>query len=154
AAFSAKCTHGSVIRAIVDYLLIAVGKTGSVAFGNAPLQSCRWDQVLADTGARSVIEFYRAHRRPVSVLDLRGYVIDQNSLGAVRSTDLRPSHATVDVDLGQDSRLEHLDDAAFQRFRVSDYNPAITSRFHAPKHHVYSLNRSVLEADVIMSVPK
>src|SRR3954447_21093207 len=38
-AFTAKCTHGSVLRAVVDYVLLAVGPEGSVTFGNAPLQS-------------------------------------------------------------------------------------------------------------------
>src|ERR1700741_1020150 len=37
--FSAKCIHGSVLRALCDYVLLAVGSGGSVAFGNAPLQA-------------------------------------------------------------------------------------------------------------------
>ncbi|MEM5774103.1 MAG: hypothetical protein AAGU05_03805, partial [Anaerolineaceae bacterium] len=34
--FQSRCTHGSVLRPLVDYVLLAVGATGSVSFGNAP----------------------------------------------------------------------------------------------------------------------
>src|ERR1700729_709273 len=46
-AFWSKCTHGAVLRALLDYILIAAGPSGVVNFGNAPLQSCDWNQVLA-----------------------------------------------------------------------------------------------------------
>src|SRR5688500_5263019 len=39
-AFRSKCTHASVIRGLIDYLLLAVGSEGRVRFGNAPLQGC------------------------------------------------------------------------------------------------------------------
>src|SRR5690554_4780143 len=33
-------THGSVIRAVLDYVHIALGDTGRIIVGDAPLQSC------------------------------------------------------------------------------------------------------------------
>lgn len=69
--FQAKCIHGSVLRALIDYVLIAVGGKGNVVFGNAPLQSCIWSSVLADTGADRVVEFYTKEGAPVREEDLR-----------------------------------------------------------------------------------
>src|SRR4030042_2292809 len=54
--YQARCTHGSVIRALIDYILIATGKTGAVNFGNAPTQFCHWNEVLNDTGADKVLQ--------------------------------------------------------------------------------------------------
>src|SRR5581483_10110603 len=153
-AFTAKCTHGSVLRAVLDYVLIAAGETGTVTFGNAPLQSCRWDAVLEETGAASVLDFYRQRNQPVSAADLRGYAIDQSRLGSIRSVEQRRDAGIVEVDLGARSRLERGAESAHSRFRVSDYDPRATGAFHGPARHVYALNRRVLEADVIVSVPK
>ena len=51
--FYAKCTHGSVLRAILDYVLLAL-EEGTVRFGNAPVQSCNWERVLEETGAEGL----------------------------------------------------------------------------------------------------
>jgi hypothetical protein len=60
----AKCTHGSVIRAMIDYVLIALQGKGSIGFGNAPLQSCDWNAVIDQTGALQVQKFFTdIHRK-------------------------------------------------------------------------------------------
>src|SRR5271166_4964371 len=87
--FQAKCIHGSVLRALIDYILLAVGPTGRVRFGNSPLQSCEWDRVLADTGADRVVEFYRTRGLPVEAADLRLLVAHRDGLGRVVSVDQR-----------------------------------------------------------------
>ena len=46
----AKCTHASILRAVIDYVLIATGSGGSVRFGNASLQGCNWESVLRESG--------------------------------------------------------------------------------------------------------
>jgi hypothetical protein len=43
--FSAKCTHSSVLRAVMDYAMIATGDPALVSFGNAPLQGCDHERV-------------------------------------------------------------------------------------------------------------
>ena len=35
--FNAKCTHGSIVRALIDYVFIATGDGGGVRFGNTLL---------------------------------------------------------------------------------------------------------------------
>jgi hypothetical protein len=61
----------------------------------------------------------------------------------------------VAFDLGKDSLLEALyTSSADVRFRVGDYEPGETMSHHGPGKHVYLVNRRMLEADVIISVPK
>src|SRR5262249_22681715 len=74
AAFEAKCTHGSMVRAVVDYVLLATGGGGCVEFGNAPLQSASWPAIMRDTKADAVERFYREHAAPVTSHDLRSMV--------------------------------------------------------------------------------
>lgn len=143
-AFQAKCIHGSVLRAVLDYVLRAVGPGGSVAFGNAPLQSCMWDRVQAQTGAGAVEAFYRNTPRPILAQDLR--------LGTAPGAEGVGAGEAVAIDLGSASLLDQVPRP--ERVRVTDYDPARTVACHAPGRHVYHVHRAVLEADVVVSLPK
>ena len=151
AQFEAKCTHGSVVRAVADLVLAAVGPSGRVLLGNAPVQSCRWDQVLSDTGTAGVLAWYRSRSAPVEALDLRLFVTDRDRLGRVTAVHRRDERDGVRFDLGGDSLLAALPHA---RFRVRDYDPARTDAFHGGGSHVYVLHRAVLQADAVVSIPK
>jgi uncharacterized protein (DUF362 family) len=153
-AFAGKCTHGSVVRALVDYLLIATGPAGRVQFGNSPVQSTNWNAVLAETGAARVQEFYARHGAPAAAADLRMYVAERDGHGGVAEVVERDADAlTVNVDLGSSSLLDEPSRSG-ARYRVQDYDPARTEAFHGPGKHVYVVHRDVLEADVVFSIPK
>ncbi|MGB8990856.1 MAG: DUF362 domain-containing protein, partial [Desulfobaccales bacterium] len=151
--FLGKCIHGSVLRALIDFVLLAVGEKGRVRFGNAALQSCDWDQVLEDTRAREVLEFYRTQGAPVEAKDLRLYVAEKSRFSSVARVERRDVSEGVRINLGSDSLLAQLP-ANSAPFRVRDYNPLCTEAYHAHEKHIYVLHRSVLESDVIISLPK
>ncbi len=151
--FWAKCTHGSVLRAVLDYVLIATGPEGRVLFGNAPLQSCDWNAVLRDSGAQCVLDFYRERDVDVQAHDLRRFTALRNLLGGVKETENRELADVVEFDLGRESLLAQLD-SLHPRYRVTDYNPRRTEYYQDSGRHVYAVNREILETDVIFSVPK
>jgi uncharacterized protein (DUF362 family) len=148
----AKCAHGSVLRALVDYLLLAAGPEAEVRFGNSALQSCDWQRVLHDTGADRVAEFYRRHGRRVEPTDLRLHVAQRSLLGRVTSVERRGSEDGVELDLGSQSLLAQLPGSP--RFRISDYDPRRIEAFHAAGTHRYVIHRRILESDVVFSLPK
>lgn len=152
--FRSRCTHGSVLRAMIDYILIATGRTGSVSFGNAPTQFCHWDQVLNDTGADQVMKYYKTNGNPVEACDLRLYVTDANYLGAVRSVERRDESQGVCINLESDSLLKELDLDHLNRYRVMNYDPSRMDFFHSNGRHEYVINHHILDADVIVSIPK
>lgn len=152
--FKAKCTHGSVLRALVDYLLLAVGKTGHITFGNAPMQFCDWDSVLNDTGAKVVREFYQKYDTRVEAKDLRLFAAHRTRLGRVVSMDKRQESEGVQVNLGSESLMAELDHKPPARYRVMNYNPRRTEAFHARGSHIYVISRHVLESDVIVNLSK
>jgi uncharacterized protein (DUF362 family) len=154
AAFFAKCTHGSVVRAVIDYLLIAVGPQGRIRFGNAPVQSCNWDAVLEETGGAAVAGFYRERGLPVEPADLRMQIAERNALGVVATVVHHDTAAlTRSIDLGRGSLLDEKSGSA-PKFRVQDYDARRTEAFHAAGKHVYVVHRAVLESDVVFSIPK
>jgi hypothetical protein len=146
-----------VLRALCDYVLIAVGGAGRVQFGNSPLQSCVWPQVLADTGAAAVRDFYARQNAQVSAVDLRFFVAQRSFLGRVTSVDEReiPSDA-IEISLGKESLLSDLEGSAGRpaRFRISDYQPKRIEAFHSGNLHRYVIHRAVLASDVVISLSK
>lgn len=159
AGFEAKCTHASVIRAVIDYVLLALKGTGSIAFGNAPLQSCDWSAVTQQTGAAQLQEFYSKRGNgavKVNLVDLRQHIIRRSALGDVMTNFHADSgDQCIEVDLKTDSLLDHLYSSTQQpRFRVLDYDPRRTEGCHQRGHHRYILSRSIIESDVVISIPK
>jgi hypothetical protein len=150
--FWSKCTHGAVLRAVLDYVLIATGPTGTVKFGNAPLQSCEWDKVLEDTRATRVLDFYRSQSVDVQAVDLRLFVAKWGKLGQVREIENREG-TSVEVDLAADSLLSVFD-SHHPHFRVSDYDPRRTENYQNSGRHIYAVSPTILESDVIFSLPK
>ncbi|ANM29071.1 hypothetical protein ABI59_04875 [Acidobacteria bacterium Mor1] len=153
-ALWAKCTHGAVLRAIADYVLIATGPEGRVLFGNSSLQSCDFERVLRETGAARVAEFYADQKLPVSPKDLRLRVAPRTLGGRVSSVTVRDDAGGVEVDLGGDSLLDAIPGAGPRQYRISDYDPGRIEQFHAAGAHRYLIHRDVLESDVVLSVPK
>jgi uncharacterized protein (DUF362 family) len=154
--FTSKCIHGSVLRALIDYVLLAAGPQGSVAFGNSPLQGTDWARVLSESGADRVAAYYRERGLPVRPVDLRLYVIERSLLGHIQSVDDRGTADGVELDLGSDSLLTEIPgaDGRGSSFRISDYDPRRTQAFHAGNRHVYVIHREVLESDVVISLSK
>ncbi len=152
--FFGKCTHGSVLRALIDYMLIAVGNGGLVRFGNAPVQSCNWDQVMLETKAARVVEFYQQQGSPVEACDLRMFVVERDLTGRITNLEVRDEKdLTTFINLGKDSLLHPGKDNS-SAFRVSEYDPARIQSFHSEDDHIYVLHRYILESDVIVSLPK
>jgi uncharacterized protein (DUF362 family) len=154
--FLSKCSHGSVLRALTDYALIATGPIGQIIFGNAPIQSASWERVLSDTGARKVEQFYLDQNQPVRSKDLRSFISVYDFWGRELSSKIVENQPVVNVKLGTESFLSALNGTnnGNPQFRVSDYNPLRTEEAHSGSEHKYSINQEILKADVVISLPK
>src|SRR5205807_5706862 len=53
-------THGSVIRAVLDYVRLAMDGRGTISLADGPIQSADFDQILRPTGIREVQRHYEA----------------------------------------------------------------------------------------------
>jgi hypothetical protein len=159
-SFWAKCTHGSVVRAIIDYALIAAGPSGSVRFGNAPLQSTDWDSVLRDCGASVLSDFYRKKGYCVAPCDLRMEVVELRRSGAIaKHVSLDPKALCEEVDLTDKSLLNEIETQEGNgfvggKYRVCDYDCRKTQAYQRPGRHVYVINKQILRSNCIIHAPK
>lgn len=150
-------TQGSVIRPLVDYIRLGGGADVEILIGDVPLQGADFDRVVNENGLRAMVEqlVARGDRR-LSLVDLRREkaIVDENGFIARLERLSGDPRGYVEVDVGAQSRLEGLPAEHFEGFAVTDYRQGSTTRAHAPKRHVYLVPRSVLEASLIVNVPK
>jgi uncharacterized protein (DUF362 family) len=145
-------THASVVRAVVDGLLRA--DPSSVIVGDAPIQSCDFDRLLALT------ELATWSERLIATEPRFGGIRDFRRTKCVVRNEVReavedqiPLDRFVLFDLGAESLLEPISDGSGS-FRVTQYDPTQMVRTHGPGRHQYLVARDVIESDMIVNLPK
>jgi uncharacterized protein (DUF362 family) len=150
-------THGSVIRAVVDYTFVAGGPEAKIVIADAPVQGGDFDKIVAQNGLDEIRDFYwRTFRYEIGVVDLRQVraVLDEQS-ALIRRVEQLPGdpRGYSLIDLGEASRLGPLDRDK-PRYSVGDYDEEVTNRRHRAPRHEYVIANTVLDADAVISVPK
>lgn len=157
AARQALTTHGSVIRVLVDYIHIAAGANVRILIGDVPLQGADFDRVVQQNGLRETVEILKARGYDnLELLDLRrerAIVDEAGFITRLEKLDGDPN-GYVEVDVGSLSRLEELSPEKLESVAVTDYRERSTRSAHRAGHHVYLIPRSVLEADLLINLPK
>ena len=148
-------THGSLLRALADYAILAVGPEGRVSVAEAPQMDCNWGDLQQALGLREVEHFFEETLgRRLPMLDLRreatrfqdGIVVERRPLPG------DPLGYRV-VDLGSrsffaGSGLEP------RRMRGADYDVTVTAEHHRDGRNEYLLSETVLRADLVVNLPK
>ena len=148
--------QGNVLRQVLDLLAQAMKGQGRIIVGDSPLQTTDFDEALAVSGIRDAVEaFQRDAGMEVDVVDFRQVHAERDDRGHIRAWKEVPGDpsGTVTFDLDGDSMLcPHEDDS--DKFRVSNYQAEDTMQYHGRNKHRYVIAKSVIDADVIISLPK
>jgi len=147
-------THGSVIRALLDYVLLALEGEGTVHIIDGPQYDADWDKILENTGTRALADYCASRSRvAIELLDLRDYQQEVHGDVICRRHPL-PSdpRGGVEIDLGELSAFSGHDGAG--RYYGSDYDQGETNRHHSNGRHEYRISRTAASADVFINLPK
>lgn len=148
-------THGSILRAIIDYALIALAGTGEIIIADAPLMRADFKEILSKTGTSKVAEFYQKQGYNIGIIDLRAEqaeIRDKYFIDRRKKLQGDPK-GYCRINLSSDSELYEISHLS-KKFRGSDYNTEETYLRHHGETQEYLISRSVLESDVVISVPK
>ena len=148
---SCMVTHPSVIRAVLDYVVIALKGTGKIIVGDAPIQLCDFDALQKNMGYDRLWDYYRLKGQPLEVLDFRGLVAVKSPGGMRVKKDKQDG---ITVDLGRKSLFFGWSEEKIRRLRVTNYATSLMRRHHNAEKHEYMINPNVLCADVILNLPK
>jgi uncharacterized protein (DUF362 family) len=144
-------THSSVIEGVAKY--VELTKPAQLTIGDAPIQGCDFEQLRIRAGINGLVERLRQRGLQFSVTDFRRTIRTGNSLMQERSEGVRGLEHFVLFDLGEESLLEPLA-ADASKFRVTMYNPDLLQRTHAAGRHQYLIAKEVIEANVVINLPK
>lgn len=148
-------THGSILRALADYVYIALEGRGRILIGDAPQTDSKVDRIIAEMGLQEIKTYYQREKNfSVDIIDLRHeHWIDKD--GIYVDTVLLPGdpEGTVAVDLGRESLFAELDGLG-RRYYGAYYDVDETNAHHRDGKHEYCISRSPIAADVFISVAK
>jgi uncharacterized protein (DUF362 family) len=146
-------THPSIVRAILDYVIIALNGSGKIIIGDAPVQTCDFQKLIKKAGYDLIIDFYRAKNINIDLIDFRNYISEKKKNGLLIKKESKANESVI-VDLKSDSSFSGILKEQYEKLRITDYDPSIMMDHHNEKKNEYLIAKSILEADVIINMPK
>jgi uncharacterized protein (DUF362 family) len=146
-------THPSIIRAVLDYVYIALKGKGRVTIADGPQTDSDFEEIVRRTQLDDVVCFFRERGLEISLLDLRREHWLQKK-GVTYQRQSLPGDPLGYVNVSLDGASEFSDYALSGRFYGADYDMQETARYHANGRHTYVLCRTVMDADVVINLPK
>lgn len=147
-------THPSIVRAIVDFCIIALNGTGRIVIADAPVQSCDFDVFYEKSGYKDIINFYDSLGISIEFYDLRAVVATRKDGLVLQKENPRGEYGSTCIDLASNSDFAELDKKSLKKLRITNYDPRVLNSHHNVMKHEYSVSNMVLESDVIINVPK
>jgi uncharacterized protein (DUF362 family) len=151
----AMVTHPSILRALIDYSYIALHGTGRIIIADVPQMDCDWDELMAYERLDTLQQFYRDRFKfDLEVYDFRQFALRDNRQIAYsenRRTLPGDPLGNVVINLGRDSEFYGLPSA---NYYGADYDRSVTIAHHQGDRHEYCISKTILSADVFLSVPK
>lgn len=151
----AQITHGSVIRAVLDYVHLALKGEGSITIGDAPIQSCNFEKVIEIAGLDKIIEYYKKNTAiKINLVDFRQHTGHPQKSGLINRIGLigDPKGYTT-VNLREFSEFSTIENDC-GKFRVTNYDKEMMQQYHNAGNHCYVIANSILHSDVIINLPK
>jgi len=154
--YEAVVTHASVVRAVLDYVALALNGQGEIIVGDAPVQSADFGKILERTGLQTVCDdVSKAWNIPIRLVDFRLWAreADENQCMTKGISLAGDSAGYRAVNLGRYSLLAPLGDGC-ERFRVTSYDCQEMIKHHNLEVNEYLIPQTVLDADVVINIPK
>ncbi|MBW2595341.1 MAG: DUF362 domain-containing protein [Deltaproteobacteria bacterium] len=148
-------THGSIIRAAVDYVYIALKGKGRIIIADASQNDADFDVIRRMAGLEEIQAFYRLHAGfEVEIYDLRPEKARKVN-GVIVGHERLPGDPAgyVKVDLSRHSAFNEISDLCHLLYG-SEYDTGELCSHHHDETHEYLLSKTVLEADCVINLPK
>jgi len=148
-------THGSVVRAVMDYVYIALRGQGCIQVADAPQGDSNISMLRRRFGIDEIIQFYSSRLNfKVEFIDLRDECWQDQDGVFTNHRDLPGDPLGTQLfDLGSNSYFAEIDHLQ-RRYYGAFYDIPETNRHHSNGYHEYKIARSPLAADVFISIPK
>lgn len=148
-------THGSVIRAVIDYVYLALNGTGRIIIADGPQTDSDIDKILELTGVREIQKFYKEKfDYEVEFIDFRDekWTEQDGVITGKEKLEGDPAGSII-FDLGDKSSFAEIDKKN-PSYYGAHYDISETMSHHTNGRHEYCICRTPIEADVFINIPK
>lgn len=146
-------THGSVIRAVADYVWKAVGSEGKIILADAPQTDASFAEIVRLLGLDVIRDFYLQRGLNFELIDLRQEEWTTHGEVVVERRKLSPNpYGAIAFDLGLAS--EFAEHSGSGHYYGADYDSSVVNRHHSGGRHEYLIAGCAIKCDVIFSLPK
>ncbi|MBD5471144.1 MAG: DUF362 domain-containing protein [Lachnospiraceae bacterium] len=145
-------THPALLAAMVDYVCIALKGTGKIVIGDAPVQECDFETLVQQSGYDILVDFYKERGIDIELVDFRNVkTYEKDGLHYLQEEEQENG---VVVKLDSKSAFADVGTERMQKLRITNYDPRILQQHHYGTTHEYMISKYVLDADVIINMPK
>lgn len=154
-------THPSLIKYILDLLVVAMEGKGKVIIADAPIQNCDLEALLKKTKMREIVSNTK-EKYPdleIEIEDWRITTMRSSDARAQKIQDFKFSEEEAKekgyelIDLSKTSFLEEISKYA-DKFRVTKYKSSLMRQHHSLLKHEYLVTKKIFEADFFINLPK
>lgn len=146
-------THGSFVRAVADYVCIALQGRGRIVVCDAPQTDSCFTGICRRLGLDRLAEFYREKHIHFELVDLRQEEWESQRGAVVKRHKLRGDpEGNVAYDLGDSS--EFFDHIGNGQYYGADYDDSVVNQHHSAGRHEYLVSRTVMNSDAFINLPK
>lgn len=146
-------THGSILRALAEYVFLAVGPSGRVVVADAPQTDSSFDKIVSILGMRDVQREFKARGLALDVVDLRKEEWESEDGVIQRRRVLEGDpHGYVAFNLGESSEFAAHEGRG--HYYGADYDARAVNSHHENGRHEYLLAALPFHVDAVISVPK
>jgi uncharacterized protein (DUF362 family) len=149
-------THPAILRALADYVIIALADAGEIVIGDAPQMNGDFAALCKRTGMEALADYLEraCARRGVRfrLIDFRQErTVYKHGIVWERMPLNDPASHPIHIQLGSESYMETID---AERLYGADYARRQTVKAHQDHRHEYVIASAALASDVVISVPK
>jgi uncharacterized protein (DUF362 family) len=146
-------THGSIIRAVADYVWKAIGPQGKIILADAPQTDASFSQMVSLLGLDVIRDFYHVRNLDFEIIDLRREEWTTSQDVVVERRPL-PANAYGEIAFDLAQRSEFANHAGEGHYYGADYDSGVVNAHHSGGRHEYLVAGCAIRCDVIFSLPK
>lgn len=145
-------TQPAVVAPMVDYVLIALRGKGRIVIGDAPMQECKFEKLIEESGYKALVEWYIERNVNIELVDFRE--LKSDVVHGIRVQKINDNAKGTVIDLGTDSEFASECKEELNKMRITNYDPDILKQHHAVGKNEYYISDYVLKADCVINMPK
>ncbi len=149
-------THASIMRPVIDYILLATDGEVSIIIGDVPLQSSVWQDIIEKSGVKALRDYYTNRGIDIQLLDMRREIAIFNTENVIERKIPAKGRQKEDyrvVDMGRQSALSEIHHYA-DKLEITDYGYGTVRKHHGYRKNEYLIAQEILDANCVINLPK